>query len=130
MELVYSKNYFNLAKIFVLRLFKIVTNQTQCTRLEQRSIIKFLIPEKSKPCEICRRMCDFTEKHVLVKKMFTKGLIMGLPQVAWVIKIVYNCPVKKKKSFRCNGQQRRSCWQFYGTWKDLSLLISLKKVQL
>ena len=34
-------NCFNLAKIFVLRLFKMVANQTDCSTLEQRSVIKF-----------------------------------------------------------------------------------------
>ena len=33
-------------------------NQTVCTWFEQRSIIKFLVTENCKPCEICRRMCD------------------------------------------------------------------------
>ena len=33
-ELVYSKNYFNIAKIFLLRLIEFVTNQTENTRYE------------------------------------------------------------------------------------------------
>ena len=40
----------NLAKIFVLRLFKAVANPTEC------SVIKFLGAEKYKPFEIYRRM--------------------------------------------------------------------------
>ena len=47
------------------------TNQTESSRLEQKSVIKFLVAEKCKPCEIYRRMC--TEKHVLAKKMFKIG---------------------------------------------------------
>ena len=34
-----------------------VTNQTQCLKLEQRPVVKFLVAEKCKPCEIYRRMC-------------------------------------------------------------------------
>ena len=30
--------------------------QTDCSSLEQRSVIKFLVSEKCKPCEIYRRM--------------------------------------------------------------------------
>ena len=52
LELLYSKNYFNIVKIFVLKLFKKVENQTEYSRLEQRSVIKFLLAEKCKPCEI------------------------------------------------------------------------------
>ena len=39
-------------------------------RLEQRSVIKFLVAEKCKPCEIYRRLCDvyetasFSQKNV------------------------------------------------------------------
>ena len=58
--MVYSKKeYLNRTKIFVLRLFKIAAaNQTECSRLEQRSVIKFVVAEKCKPCEMYRRMCD------------------------------------------------------------------------
>ena len=41
-------------------------------------VIKCLVTEKCKPCDIYRRMC--IEKHVLVRKMFTNGLNMGFPQ--------------------------------------------------
>ena len=58
LKLVYSKNYFNLTKIFVLKLFKIMAIQTKCSRLEQRSVIKSLVAEKWKLCEIYRKMCD------------------------------------------------------------------------
>ena len=39
------------------------TNQTECSRLEQRSVIKFLVAEKCKPYGIYRRMCDVTEVY-------------------------------------------------------------------
>ena len=52
------KNYFHLTKTFLLKLFKIVANQTEYSRLEQRFVIDFLVAKKCKPCEICRRICD------------------------------------------------------------------------
>ena len=53
---VISKNYFNPAKIFVSNFFKIVADQTEFFMLEQRSVIKFLLAEKCKLCEIYRTM--------------------------------------------------------------------------
>ena len=47
LELVHCKNYFNLSKMFVLRLFKKVAKQ--CYKLAQRSVIKFLVSEMYKP---------------------------------------------------------------------------------
>ena len=47
-------------------------NQTECSRLEQRSVIKFLVAENVKSTEECV-IC--TEKHVLFQKVFTIGLI-------------------------------------------------------
>ena len=52
MELVYSENYFNLVKIFVLKLFRLMENQTDNFKLQQRSVIKFLVAEKCKLCEV------------------------------------------------------------------------------
>ena len=62
LEFIYSKNYVNLTKIFVLRLFKMAANQTVCFRLKQKSVIKSLMVEKYKPCELYRRMCDVYRK--------------------------------------------------------------------
>ena len=45
LELVYTRNNFNLAKIVVLKLFKMAVNQTNCSRLEQGSVIKFSVAE-------------------------------------------------------------------------------------
>ena len=82
-KLVHSKNYFNLMKIFVLRLFKMMQNQTGCFRLKQMSVIKFLVAVKWKPCEIYRKkMCNVHEEVYFSKnknkKIFTNGLNMGL----------------------------------------------------
>ena len=80
LELIYSKNYSNLTKIFLLKLFKIVANQRERSRYEQRSVIKFLLAEKGKPCEIYRKMCYVYEEVCFSQKMFTNGLNMGLSQ--------------------------------------------------
>ena len=45
---------------------------------EQRSIIKSLGDEKSKPCEIYRRICDVYEEACFNPKMFTSRLNIGL----------------------------------------------------
>ena len=45
------------------------TNQTVCSRLEQRSVTYVLMAEKCKPCEIYRIICDmYKEVCFLVKK--------------------------------------------------------------
>ena len=56
-----EKNYSNLTKIFVLRLFKMVTNQTECSGLEQKSVSKFLVAER---CTYVK----FTEVSVMCTK--------------------------------------------------------------
>ena len=80
LEFVFSKNYFNLAVISLLGLVKMTTNQTECPRLEQRSVIKFLVTEKCKPCKIYKRMRDvygeacFSKKNVYKwAKLFKDG---------------------------------------------------------
>ena len=41
----------------VSRLFKMASTKTESSRLEQRSVVKFSMVEKCKPCQIFRRMC-------------------------------------------------------------------------
>ena len=48
-------------------LFKMATNQISSSRLEQRSVNKFLFAKKCKPCENYR-MCDVYEKISFSKK--------------------------------------------------------------
>ena len=43
-------------------------NQTDYTRLDQKSVTKFLLAEKCKLFEIYRKFTMCTEKHVFVKK--------------------------------------------------------------
>ena len=51
-RIVYNKSYFNLAKIFVLKLFKMAANQRMCPQFKQRSVMKYFVSEMCKPCEI------------------------------------------------------------------------------
>ena len=77
MYLVYSKNCFSFAKMFVLRLFEMVENQKQCSKLEQRSVVKFLLAEKYKPCKIYRRMRDVHGEVCLNQKDVYKSSKLG-----------------------------------------------------
>ena len=83
-KLVYSKNYFNLAKIFVLRLFKMVANQAECSRLEQRSVIKFFLWLRS------ANYVKFTEEYVMCmfyQKMFMNGLLFKKVKIVFKLKM-------------------------------------------
>ena len=61
------QNNFNHAKIFILRLFKMVVSQS-APRLEQRSVIKLLVAEKCKSWDIYRRIPDVYRKACSGKK--------------------------------------------------------------
>ena len=54
-------------------------NQTGCLRLEQRSVMKFLVAEKCKPCEIYRSMSCVYVENGLVKTMLINVLYIYLP---------------------------------------------------
>ena len=54
-------------------------NQIEFTRLEQRSVIKFFCWLRNANHLRFTEYVMCTEKHVLVKKMFTYGLNIGLP---------------------------------------------------
>ena len=68
LEIFFPKNFLNwfiakisliLQKYFVLRLSKMATNKKkESSWIEQRTVIKVLLAEKCKPCEIYRRMYD------------------------------------------------------------------------
>ena len=68
LELVYSQNHLNHAKIFDLKLFKIMANLIEFSRLEQRSVMKSLVAEKCKPYEIYGRTCDVYREACFIKK--------------------------------------------------------------
>ena len=68
-------------------MYKMATNLIECSRLEQKSVIKFLAAEICKSCEIYRWMCDVYTEEYSSQKIFTKRLKMGLPLWAWDKKI-------------------------------------------
>ena len=56
-----------------------VANQTECSRLEQRFVMKYLVTEKCKLYDIYKRIYDvYGEQCYSQTKMFTIGLKMGL----------------------------------------------------
>ena len=69
---------------FFFKLFKMVVNQ--CSKLEQRSVIKFLVAEKCKPCESYWRMYNvnreayFSQKKSLQWSKYGFVIIMSLNQ--------------------------------------------------
>ena len=50
-------NWFKSKIVLILGLFKMVANQTVCSRFEQRSVFRFVVVEMYKPCEIYIRIC-------------------------------------------------------------------------
>ena len=90
LKFVNSKNYLNLAKIFsqTIKMAKI----SDCSWLEQRSVIKYLLVAKWKQCEISWKCVVCTVKRIIVGKYFTNGLNVVLPLRARVKNIV--CIVK------------------------------------
>ena len=56
-----------------------MANPTECSRLEQRSVIKFLVTDKYKPSETYRRMYIVYGEGGFSQKMFTNMLNMSLP---------------------------------------------------
>ena len=73
------------SKIFVLELFRTVENQIEYSRHEQRPVIKCLVDEKCKLCEIYRRMRDVYREVCFGKKIFTNGL-----NCLKIVEIVFN----------------------------------------
>ena len=76
--------------MFVLRLFKMVAKQTEYSRLEQMSVIKFFVAKKWKPYKIYKRMCDVYEeacfskkKKKKKKKKFINGINITFPLHTW-----------------------------------------------
>ena len=89
MKLVYSKNYSDLTNIFVLRLFKIVANQTESSKLEHRFVIKFLWLRNANHVKFTEEYVMCTEKQVLIKQRFIKEQKIGLPLRITVEKTVH-----------------------------------------
>ena len=83
MKLGYNKNYFNLAKIFVLKLLKMVVNQREMSKLKQNPAVKFLLAEKYKPCEISRRMCDVLKESCISQRNVYKSSKPEFKESPW-----------------------------------------------
>ena len=49
-------------------------NQIKCLRLQQRFVMKFLLAEKCKQCEIYRRVCDIKGGVCISEILCTNGL--------------------------------------------------------
>ena len=73
LELVYYKNYFNLTKLFVLRLFKMATNHTEYFMLKQISFMNFCWPRSTNYVKFPGECVMSTNKHVLVPKVLQMG---------------------------------------------------------
>ena len=58
------ENYLNLTRMITLRLFKMAPK----LRLEQRSVMKFLLAESANHVKFTGECVMYTEKHVSVKK--------------------------------------------------------------
>ena len=99
-------------------------NQTECSKLDQRSVIKFITIEKCKLCEIYKWMCGvYKEKQVLVKNILTNGLNMSLTLWSRVKKTIewkHTSTVKKK--FQVQQSIKKVMLTMFWTWKDPSLL--------
>ena len=54
LELIYGKNYFNHAKMYNWC-------KWECSRINQRFVMKFMIGEECKPCEMYKRSLKFQE---------------------------------------------------------------------
>ena len=90
MELVYQRNAFNLAKIFVLQLFRIVGKIKQrAPGLSRGLSSNFCCLKSANHMKFMQDYVMCTEKDILVKKLFINGLKMGLPRQACVKKTVH-----------------------------------------
>ena len=61
--------------------------QPECSQIEQRTIIEFLVAEKYKP--IFKRMCNVYKEACFNQKTFINRLNMGLSLQVWVEKTVH-----------------------------------------
>ena len=85
-------------KIFVLMLFKMPTNQAECSNL----FIRSELAKKCKPCKIYSRTCYVYGENIL-SKIFTDGRNVGLDKQIWLLKTIrrmetYWVQVRKKWS--------------------------------
>ena len=103
------KKKINVAKIFVLILFKIEANQSERYRTEKRSIINTLLTDKFKQWVSYKRIYDvykeanFNPKHVYKwTKNSLASMNMNQKDSPWIINTLALQP-KKKKSYGRSG---------------------------
>ena len=75
----------SISQKYVLRLFKMATNQTEYSRIEQRSVIKFLQADMCKPCEIYIVSTFSNETFTLYVRVFQ----VYTPQYAYIYIYIY-----------------------------------------
>ena len=95
LEMVNCKIYFDLVKMFFLRLFKMAKNQTECFW----SVIKLLVAEKSKSFKIYERMCNMYGEACFSQKIVYK----------WVTHEFVNMSLSQKDSLP-SSLQKKSSW--------------------
>ena len=135
--MVYCKNYFEIAKIFLLRLFKIAENQS-APGLNRDLSRNFLWLRSANHVKFTDEWMIYKEKLVLIKNMFTNGLNMSLPQWAWVKKTVSGVETHSlvKKKFTgavvSKGHAESLLWHesLYHYWVPYKLLpfVNLSKI--
>ena len=70
-----------------------MANQTECSRHEQRSVIKFLLAEKCKQYELYRRMCDVYGEACFRKKYVYKWAKHGFTTVSSSQSIIHGIEI-------------------------------------
>ena len=125
LELVYAKNYFSLSDIFVLRLFKMVANQRTPGLIRSLSSKYWWLRSVNH-----EKFID----ECLLRSMFSNELYMCVSLRAWVRKKVHweetHQLSNHEKVLDAVVSKEGHASLAPGTWKDLSLLISLKKVKM
>ena len=104
--------------------------KSECFRLEQNSVIKCLVAEKSKPYKIFERMCVVNEEVWYIKKCspMRKKHELAVTSLCrkeklWSENILTLC---EWKIAGLSGSKNRLSWWYSWTWRNPSLSISLK----
>ena len=76
LQIAYSKNYLKSHENIC---FEAIQNggKSECFRLEQSSVMKFLVAEKCEPCEIHRRMYDTIYLTPPLEQDMTQGQFLS-----------------------------------------------------
>ena len=91
--------------MFVLKLLEMVASHAECSKLEQRSVIKILVAEKCKPYEICRRKYEeYREAYFSQEKWLQMG-------TAWVYhyELYSKKRVHRVEAHWLSGKEKVSC---------------------